>query len=46
MPTTKSVELIRKKEFIAVDLALKDKTFVIYVVSIASLDLMYLLCKT
>lgn len=45
MPTIRKVELIRKKKFAAIALDLEDKILVVYIVSIASSDLVHPFCQ-
>ena len=47
MPTTKWVEIIRKKEFAIAAIDVDNKTFVVYVVALAELIIIsiYLFCK-
>lgn len=39
LSSTKQIKLIRKKEFVATTFNLKDKTFIIYVISFINLNL-------
>lgn len=43
--TTKQVELIEKKEFTAIAFNLYNEIFIVYIISIASLDLIHLFYK-